>query len=297
MPCARFTPQHCCQYRSARPPPGDRVTGRQWFLSIQTTVPRKGSSLLHLEANRGSLHLRVSRPPKPTTEADNLLARTPLLRAMRFTPFEEFPSSIAVPRLRGRCLLAVRFAPQPLEHRSTQIDHNTRQQVIRTLASPTTTHRVAPKYSPLRQVRHIALPSAEADGGEIYFPTLPKPRCSQNFATPYRVSFDREVVIHTALLTKVRRLVDLPEPSVQCRPLGTHLAESDRTTNIHMQVANRSSSFVRIGIFDDSGDRNHLFVFDPVVPLTAEVLTRPESARLPRCQSRQLQGFTPPTSP
>jgi hypothetical protein len=37
--------------------------------------------------------------------------------------------------------------------------------------------------------------------------------------------------------------------------------------------------------------------FDPVVPPTAAVLTTPKRARLPRCQSLQLQGFTPPTSP
>jgi hypothetical protein len=38
-------------------------------------------------------------------------------------------------------------------------------------------------------------------------------------------------------------------------------------------------------------------LFDPVIPPAAKVLTRPKPARLPWCQSSQLQGVAPPTSP
>jgi hypothetical protein len=46
--------------------------------------------------------------PKPTSDG----GRFPFL-ATRFTPFEEFPSPVAVPHHCGRCLLAVLFASPP----------------------------------------------------------------------------------------------------------------------------------------------------------------------------------------
>jgi len=94
-----------------------------------------------------------------------------------------------------------------------------------------------------------------------------------------------EVVFQTGLLAETRRhTFGLPDYApVHSPPLGFSLSD------IWLR---------RTGVFGQpQQSKLSKLPFDPAVPSTAKVLTRPKPARLPWCRSRLLQGFTPPTSP
>ena len=94
------------------------------------------------------------------------------LPATRFTPFEEFPSPAAVPRLRGRCPLAVRAPSTPChaeactDMESAPTDRPTRlapnqPPIALAIAGPRTAFHDAPGH-PSRHTKHISQ-STEAD--------------------------------------------------------------------------------------------------------------------------------------
>jgi len=112
------TPRHCCQRRSAQSPPGDRVAVRLWFLTTSTVYSAQRPWVCCTPKPTGVHCVSPSAPHPKSTEVD-LGGSVQSLHTMRFTPSEEFPSPAAVPRHRGRCPLAVRFAHRPSERRST----------------------------------------------------------------------------------------------------------------------------------------------------------------------------------
>jgi hypothetical protein len=85
-------------------PPASRVPP-SWFLTTSTVCSaQRVAGLLHPAASQGFAAFRVF-PPPTSPEGDKRGSGT--VPATRFTPFEEFPSSAAVPHHCGRCLLAV----------------------------------------------------------------------------------------------------------------------------------------------------------------------------------------------
>jgi len=91
-------------------PPASRVPP-SWFCTTSTVCSaQRVAGLLRPAASRGFAAFRVF-PPPASPEGDKRGSGT--VPATRFTPFEEFPSSAAVPHHCGRCLLAVTV------HRST----------------------------------------------------------------------------------------------------------------------------------------------------------------------------------
>jgi hypothetical protein len=127
---------------SARPLP-DAVASAVWtghcqvtrsrsargFSPLRRFTPRRGLGFVAPQSRPGFTAFRRALPtssrPKPTVDGDD----SPL-PAMRFTPFEEFLSSVAVLRHRSRCPHAVRFAYPPLEHRSTPTTGDTCRQAV-----------------------------------------------------------------------------------------------------------------------------------------------------------------------
>jgi len=125
--------------------------------------------------------------PSFISRSQSLMEATPSLLAMRFTPFEEFPSSVAVPRHRSRYSLAVRLTPPTGEYRSTPSTADLRRQTIRALASPTTTVPLC-RSTPSSQVCESRVPTGKPASCAIPFPTRPKLHCSSNFTTRTRYS-------------------------------------------------------------------------------------------------------------
>lgn len=116
----------------------------------------------------------------------------PLLRATRFTPFEEFHSPAAVPHHCGRYPLAVRphRARRAPKHST---DRNTPQQAIPHVSSADLLpfERVNARVGQARQ--YLASRWPKPSSREIRFSTPPKRRCSPHLATGYRVSCDSGV--------------------------------------------------------------------------------------------------------
>jgi len=102
--------------------PSDRHVPTSWF---HTTSPvysaHQVSSLLHLETGKSSLRFQVL-PPPSASRSQRLMGDGPLFPHARFTPFEEFPSPVAVPHHCGRCLLAVLSHRDRFKHRSARSD-------------------------------------------------------------------------------------------------------------------------------------------------------------------------------
>jgi hypothetical protein len=95
--------RHC---RSARVLPRTRTRSALVVSHhLDGLLRTQASGLLHPEAERGSL--RFAMPPPPAAGRSHRSWAGAPFPATRFTPFEEFPSSAAVPRRRGHCPLAV----------------------------------------------------------------------------------------------------------------------------------------------------------------------------------------------
>jgi len=95
--------RHC---RSARVLPRTRTRSALVVSHhLDGLLRTQASGLLHPEAERGSL--RFAMPPPPSAGRSHRSWAGAPFPATRFTPFEEFPSSAAVPRRRGRCPPAV----------------------------------------------------------------------------------------------------------------------------------------------------------------------------------------------
>jgi len=140
--CCASTPRHCCQCRSAQPPPGDRVAFRQWFLTTWTVYSAQRPRVCCAPKPTG-VHcvLRWGTPSAACRSSLWMKSRPksrPSLPAMRFTPSKEFPSPVAVPRHRDRYLRAVRFAPPTAAAPKRCCDLDTRRQV--NTQSPSTAH-------------------------------------------------------------------------------------------------------------------------------------------------------------
>jgi len=195
--------------------PSDRHVPTSWF---HTTSPvysaHQVSSLLHPETGKSSLRFQVL-PPPSVSRSQRLMGDGPLFPLARFTPFEEFPSPVAVPHHCGRCLLAVMSLANRSEHRNVRPDrvrvptshHNRRHSRSRSHSSaPIAPSVQSPSLAipsaeatgpgllrcvcllPRRGLGRSCHPSAEAPGCEIRFPTPPKLRCSPSLPAQCRMS-------------------------------------------------------------------------------------------------------------
>jgi hypothetical protein len=105
--CA-LSPRHRCRCRSARPLPSNRTRSALVGSHHLDGFSHRDFGFVAPRSRPGFVTFRDDRPIQHLTEAKHRRGVAAPFPATRFTPLEEYPSSVAVPHHCGRCLLAVR---------------------------------------------------------------------------------------------------------------------------------------------------------------------------------------------
>jgi len=96
------------------------------FSPPRRLTPRPGPECIATRAGQDSLRFTLSLPTQSLDKSMDRSGNPTRLPATRFTPFEEYPSSVAVPHHCGRCLPAVTSPASLAEAEAsanTQADH------------------------------------------------------------------------------------------------------------------------------------------------------------------------------